>query len=215
MKTGLAGSLGRMSSRERNLVLSLVALLAVLILGGGVWYVSSSLSDKEEKIERNWKTWASIKKKAPEYLAVRQNKKQVQERLKSNPDALSPDSPVAQVAVRSKVRYRTGGSDKDESAMMNKILHTTGDLIQRPLIVKRRKQLGPQVYRVEKEFNMKRGFARVDDVWTFLGSVEALDNLVFITKLHMIRWSRNPDYAQIRRMTASTLRYEESEKKDN
>jgi hypothetical protein len=215
MKTGLAGSLGRMSSRERNLVLSLVALLAVLILGSGVWYVSSSLSEKEEKIDRNWKTWASIKKKAPEYLAARQNKKQIQERLKSNPDALSPDSPVAQVAVRSKVRYRTGGSDEDESAMMNKILHTTGDLIQRPLIVKRRKQLGPQIYRVEKEFNMKRGFARVDDVWTFLGSVEALDNLVFITKLHMIRWSRNPDYAQIRRMTASTLRYEESEKKDD
>ena len=214
MKTSLAGSMGRMSSRERNLVLSLVSMLAVLVLVGGIWYVSSVLKDKETKIERNAASWVKLKKKAPEYLAGRQNKKKVEERLKANPDALSPDSPVAQVSVRSKVRYRTGGSGEDETAMMNKILHPTGDLIQRPLIVKRRKQLGPQVYRVEKEFNMKRGFARVEDVWTFLGSVEALNNLVFITKLHMIRWSRDPDYAQIRKLTASTLRYEEEEGED-
>lgn len=214
MKTSFAGSMGRMSSRERNLVLSLVSMLAVFVLVGGIWYVSSALKDKEKRIERNVSSWIKLQKKAPEYLAGRQSKKKVEERLKANPDALSPDSPVAQVSVRSKVRYRTGGSGEDESGMMNKILHPTGDLIQRPLIVKRRKQLGPQIYRVEKEFNMKRGFARVEDVWTFLGSVEALNNLVFITKLHMIRWSRDPDYAQIRKLTASTLRYEEEEGED-
>ncbi len=211
MSAGLSGALSRMSPRERNMVIALMALVLCLVIGGGVFWVRGTLSDKEAKIKANRKAWTKIQKAAGPYLASREAYARMQERLKTNPDALSPDNPVAETAVRTKVRYRTGIGGDDETAALNKILQVTGDLAQRPLLQKRRKEKGPQIFRVEKQFQMRRGFARTVDLFGFLGDVEALDNLVFVTKLHIVRWSRDPDFAQIKNLTASTLRYSAEE----
>ena len=131
-------------------------------------------------------------------------------KIKENPNAESPDSPISKASVRSRVRYRTSRSSEDETAMLNKILHPTGDVIERPLMTKRGRKDGPQYYRVSKQFNMKRGFAQVDDLWKFLGTVEEQNDLVFVSKLKLVRWSNDPDYAQIQMLTASTVRFEET-----
>jgi len=214
MKTGLTGSFARMNQRERVLVLSLIGLCSLLLIGGTAWTVSNHLSDKRAKIKKNAKMWAKIKQQAVPYLRHQSEREALTKRLQNNPDAKSPDSPVAQAAVRTKVHYRTGSTSDEESAMLNKILHPTGDLIQRPLRRKAKNDKGPQIYRVEKQFNMKRGFAKIDDLWGFLGTVESMQNMVFVSKLHLVRWSRDPDYAQIRNLTASTVRYVETEEEE-
>jgi hypothetical protein len=201
----------RMSARERTLVFTLIGLMLLGVLGGGVLYVRSQLSDKETQIQKNRTSWKKIRKLSGPYLARLATRQMMLERIKDNPDALSPDNPVAVEAVQSKVKYRTGTSGDDEEAPLNKILHVTGELGQKPLLKKRRTQRGPQIYRVEKRFQMKRGFARTDDLWGFLGSLESMNNMVFVSRLHIVRWSRDPDYAQIKNLTASTLRYVESE----
>jgi len=214
MKTGLTGSFGRMNERERTLVTLLLGILSLLIIGGGIWYVSSSLNDKEQRIKKNQKSWSKIQKKASAYLEKRAQREALTAKIKENPNAESPDSPISQAAVRTRVRYRTASSTEDETAMLNKILHPTGDVIERPLITKGRRKTGPQYYRVAKQFNMKRGFAQVDDLWKFLGTVEDQNELVFVSKLHLVRWSRDPDYAQIRGLTASTIRFEETSEEE-
>lgn len=210
MRTGLQGSLSRMSPRERNLVVTLVSLVLLLVIGGGIYYVRGLLKEKEEKIKRNRQAWAQIQKLSGPYLATRQQRADLLADIRKNPDALSPDGPIAETAVQTQVRYRTGVGSEDESAPLNKILMATGDLLMRPVYQRRRRQKGPQIYRVEKQFQMQRGFARTDDIFTFLGEVEALDSMVFVSKLHLTRWSRDPDYVQIKNLTASTLRWVET-----
>jgi len=39
---------------------------------------------------------------------------------------------------------------------------------------------------------MRRGYVHVDDPFTFLQEVEWLDNLVFVSKLDLVRWTRGP-----------------------
>ena len=210
MKAGLSGALGRMAPRERSLVVTLVVLVTALVLVGAVWLVRGKLKTKQDLIAKNRESLAKIHKKAGPFLEKRSKYEALQERLKTNPDALSPDSPVANVAVKTKVRFRASG-DVDEPQPMNKVLQVTGELKQRPLIQRARGQKGPQVYRVDKEFQMRRGYVHVDDMFTFLGDIEALDNLVFVSKLSLIRWTHDPDYIQIKTLAASTLRYAENE----
>ncbi len=209
--SALSAAFTRMSPRERNMVTGLIVLVLCMVVGGGMVWVRGTLADKEAKLRKNRKAWSEIQKLAGPYLASREAYARMQERLKTNPDALSPDNPVAETAVKTKVRYRTGVGGEDETAPLNKILQVTGDLAQRPLLQKKRKEKGPQIYRVEKQFQMRRGFARTVDLFGFLGDVEQLENLVFVTKLHMVRWSRDPDFVQIKNLTASTLRYVEDE----
>ncbi len=205
----LGDSLSRMSSRERSLVLLLVGIVLLMVIGGGVWWVRSNLAEREAKIAKNRAQWAKIQKLAGPYLEKKASYERTRQKLKENPNALSPETPVAETAVTHRVAYRTGLGGEDEKAPMNKILQSTGDLMQRPLLQKKKNQKGPQIYRVERQFQMRRGFARTEDVFDFLGKVESQDNLVFVTKLHMVRWSRDPDFLQIKNLTASTLRYEE------
>lgn len=211
MNAGLSGSLGRMSPRERTLVVTLLISVLVLVVAGAVWFVRGKLKTKQDQLAKNRSTLAQIHKLAGPYLEKRAAAEALQERLKTNPDALSPDSPVANAAIKTKVRYRNSG-DTDEPSSMNKVLQVTGDLKQRPLLQRPRGQTGPQIYRVDKEFQMRRGYVHVDDVFTFLGEVEALDNLVYVSRLELIRWTRDPDYLQIKTLEASTLRFEEEEK---
>jgi hypothetical protein len=209
--SSIGGALGRMSARERSLVLGLVGVLSMLLLVGGIWVVNSKLADKERKISSNRKKWKSIQKLAGPYLASRAAYEATQERLKTNPDAESPDNPVAEVAVRTRVRHRTAGATEDESVPLNKLLLVTGDLKKKPLYTKKKGQIGPQVYRVDKDFEMKRAFVRSEDIFTFLSDVESMKNLVFVTELNISRWSRDPDFIQIKRLKASTLSYVESD----
>ncbi|MFT7622705.1 MAG: hypothetical protein ACI9WU_001880 [Myxococcota bacterium] len=198
-----------MNARERNLVLALGGVVLLLAVGAGVVWVRGTLAAKQDKISKNRKQWTEIQRRAGPWLAKQAQEAAILERVKSNPDALSPDNPVAEIAVKTPVHYRTGSDGQDEEAPLNKILQVTGDLLQRPLLQKKKKQAGPQIFRVEKQFQMRRGFARTDDIWDFLGSVEAFDSLVFVTKLHIVRWSRDADFVQIKNLTASTLRYED------
>ncbi len=210
MKAGLTGALGRMAPRERTLVVTLLVMVIALVLVGAVWIVRGKLKTKQDQIASNREMLLKIQKKAGPFLEQRARYEGLQERLKNNPDALSPDNPVATAAVKTKVRFRSSG-DTDEPSTMNKVLQVTGDLKQRPLIQKKKGQKGPQIFRVDKEFQMRRGYVHVDDLFTFLGEVEALDNLVFISKLDLVRWTRDPDYVQIKSLAASTLRYSEDE----
>ena len=209
--SSIGGALSRLSARERSLVIGLGTAVALLLIGGGVWMVQSKLADKERAITSNRKKWKSIQKLAGPYLASRAAYEATQKRLKSNPDALSPDNPVAEVAVRTRVRQRTAGAEEEEKVPLNKVFQVTGDLKQKPLFSKKKGQPGPQVYRVDKDFEMKRAFVRTEDVFTFLGEVERLDNLVFVTELNLTRWSRDPDFVQIKRLKASTLRFVDAE----
>lgn len=211
MNAGFSGALGRMSPRERSLVVTLTLVVVVFAIVGAVWFVRGKLKTKQDQIAKNRTALAELHRLAGGYLEKRAQIQAMQERLKTNPDALSPDSPVANVAIRTKVRFRNSG-DEDEQSTMNKVLQVTGDLKQRPLIQRPRGQTGPQIYRVDKEFQMRRGYVHVDDVFTFLGDVEALDNLVFVSRLELVRWTRDPDYLQIKTLEASTLRFEDEEK---
>lgn len=208
MKAGLSGALGRMAPRERTLVITLLLMVIALVLVGAVWVVRGKLKTKQDQIAANRASLNKIQKQAGPYLESRAKYDGLLERLKNNPDALSPDNPVATAAVKTKVRFRNAG-DTDEPSTMNKVLQVTGDLKQRPLLQKKKGQKGPQIFRVDKEFQMRRGYVHVDDLFTFLGEVEALDNLVFISKLDLVRWTRDPDYVQIKSLAASTLRYSE------
>ena len=38
-----------------------------------------------------------------------------------------------------------------------------------------------------------------------------MKNLVFVTELNISRWSQDPDFIQIKRLKASTLRYVEAD----
>lgn len=210
MNAGLSGALGRMNPRERTLVVTLISMVSILIVAGAVWMVRGKLKAKEENIARNREAMAKIQRLAGPYLEQRARTAALTEQLKSNPDALSPDNPVATAAVKTKVRFRNAG-DTDETSTMNKVLQVTGELKQRPLIQKKKGAKGPQIYRVEKEFQMRRGYVHVDDLFTFLGEVESLDNMVFVSKLDLVRWTRDPDYIQIKSLSASTLRYDEDE----
>ena len=209
--SSFGGALGRMSARERSLVLGLSGVVALLLVVGGIWIVQSKLAEKERKITSNRKKWKSIQKLAGPYLADRAAYEATQNRLKTNPDALSPDNPVAEVAVKTRVRHRIGGATEDEKVPLNKILMVTGDLKQKPLYVKKKGQVGPQVYRVDKDFEMKRAFVRSEDIFTFLSDIESMKNLVFVTELNISRWSQDPDFIQIKRLKASTLRYVEAD----
>ena len=209
--SSIGGALGRLSARERTLVLGLGISVSFLLIAGGIWMVKSRLAAKEDSIASNRKKWKSIQKLAGPYLASRAEYEATQTRLKDNPDALSPDNPVAEVAVKTRVRHRTAGATEDEKVPLNKILQVTGDLKQKPLFSKKKGQPGPQVYRVDKDFEMKRAFVRTEDVFTFLSQVEQLDNLVFVTELNLTRWSRDPDFLQIKRLKSSTLRFVETD----
>ncbi len=211
MNAGLSGALGRMSPRERSLVVTLLLTVVVLVVAGSVWFVRGKLKTKQDQLATNRKQMAKIHALAGPYLEKRAQVEALQERLKTNPDALSPDSPVASAAIKTKVRFRNSG-DTDEQSSMNKVLQVTGDLKQRPLIQRQRGQTGPQIYRVDKEFQMRRGYVHVDDVFSFLGEVEALPNLVFVSRLELVRWTRDPDYVQLKTLEASTLRFEEEAK---
>ncbi len=212
--SGIGSALGRLSARERSMVLGLGAAVSLMLIGGGVWIVQSKLAEKERKITSNRKKWKSIKKLAGPYLASQAAYEATQARLKSNPDALSPDNPVAEVAVRTRVRQRTSGNAEEERVPLNKVFQVTGDLKQKPLFSKKKGQPGPQVYRVDKDFEMKRAFVRTEDVFTFLSEIEKMDNLVFVTELNIARWSRDPDFVQIKRLKASTLRYVEADNEE-
>lgn len=213
MNTGLAGSFSRMSTRERNLVAALGAIVFLLVVGGGTWIVRGKLNEKEDKIKNNRQKWAQIQREAGPYLARVQAEKELVERIKANPDALSPDNPVAVIAVKSQVRYRSSSTDtEDERTPLNKLLQVKGDLAQSSLIAGRaRRKGGPDLRLVEKEFHMRRGYSRADDLYKFLQQVEGLDNLVFVSRLHLLRQTQEPDYVQIKKLTASTLRYVEAE----
>jgi hypothetical protein len=170
------------------------------------------LQSKEDRIAKNRTKWTQVQRLAGPYLAEQAEREELQLRIRNNPDAASPDSPVAEAAVRTQVRFKTGLSADEETGALNRFLQVTGELIMRPLAQRRRRGAeGPQVYRVEKQFQMRRGFARSEDMFDFLGEVESLDGLVFVSKLHIARWSRDADYLQIKNLTASTLRYVDEE----
>jgi hypothetical protein len=215
VNAGLAGSFSRLNSRERTLVGGLLGLVVLLLVGGGVWVVRGKLAEKEAKIKKNRDSWATIQKEAGPFLERQAQQKALIERIKGNPDASSPDNPVAVVAVKSQVRYRASSSDtEDERSPLNKLLHVKGDLAYSSLVSsKGRRKGGPDVQLVEKEFEMRRGYAQAADVYKFLQQVEKLDNLVFVSKLHLQRRSQQPDYVQIKSLTAATLRYVDAEEK--
>ncbi len=207
--TGIAGSFGRMSRREKLLVTSLVGTVLFLGIGGGFWMYSRKIHSKEEQIRKNRRDWAEVQKLSVDYQRTKKQAADLKERIKTNPDAAAPELPIAQASTRAKVHYRaTNTATEDEKGTWNKVLQPTGDLQQKPLGTKRRNAKGAQFFRVEKDFTMPRGAAKVDDVFSFLSDIEALSNLVFVTRLNITRWTNDPDYLWVKNMTVATLRWE-------
>ena len=210
MDGGLSGSFSRLNARERTLVISLVGVLAMLLAGGGIWYVRNKLHEKEERIRANQTSWRKIQALSGPYLEAVLRAQETETRIKENKYARNPDDPVAAVAVQSKVRY-IESSQPEQEGQMHKLLTTTGELHEKQLTGgKRRKQRkGPVFFRVEKQFKMSRQYVHTDDLWNFLGQLEGMDNLVYVTRLTINRSTRDPDFAQIKNLTASTLRWVE------
>ena len=80
----------RMSARERTLVFTLIGLMLLGVLGGGVLYVRSQLSDKETQIEKNRTSWKKIRKLSGPYLARLATREMMLERIKDNPRRPEP-----------------------------------------------------------------------------------------------------------------------------
>lgn len=64
---------------------------------------------------------------------------------------------------------------------------------------------------MEKCFQMKCGFVWTVDLWSFLGVVEVMENMVFVSWLYIVRWSWDPDYVQIKNFMVVILWYVELE----
>lgn len=205
MSSAVESAFSKMNPRERTLVGALIGLVVLLIVAGGTYWVRSSLAEKEAHIQRNKKAWAQIQKLAGPYLAREASKKHLIEQIEGNRYSLNPDNPVADLAVKTKVRYMSGATE--EQASLSKLLQTVGEVKPKGLIPRRNNEVGPQVYRMSKEFQMKSGYAFTEDIYNFLAAAERVDPLIFITKLHIIRHGQKVDYVQVKNLTASTLRY--------
>ena len=209
MKTGVGGFMGRLSPRERMLVSSLMAvLLLAVVVGGGLW-VRSRLRATELEIESNRRSMAKIRGLTTAYLEKRHHAESIWKKMEQNPYKKSPDSPVKQVSLRTQVRYRASEQAEEEKGSLNRFLTASGELQRRQLRTKgrrKKKKDERQLLRVEKTFVMKRGNVHVDDFYSFLEKLEGIEGLVFISKLHLVRWSHvDPDYVRVKEMTTTTL----------
>lgn len=208
MKTGLGGSMGRLNPRERALVFSLAGVILLLVVGGGVWYVRAKLADKQAKLKRNRVAWTKIRAAAGPWLAERDRAKKLKQRILDNDHIHKPDTPIKQKAMATTVRFRARSSDTDEEGDLGMLLKETGGLVKKPIRAGKRSKF-PMYYRMEKSLSMRSGYVRTEDLWKFLGEIEAMEDLVFVSKLSIHRFTGNPDYAKIDSMTVSTLRWVE------
>ncbi len=204
----MAGSLARLNPRERILVFALIGIVLVLGLGGGVWYVRAKLSAKEDKIKNNRAKWAKIRTAAGPYLAERERLRSRDAQIRANQWGKSPDSPVSSIALKTEVRFRDRGEEKESVGDLGQILNDESQL--KSTYVGKKKKKFPGYWRMDKTLEMDR-YIRTDDIWSFLAKVEAMSNMVYVTKLSIVRLSEDVNYAKLKDFTVSTVRWVEKQ----
>lgn len=207
----IAGWMDQLNKRERTLVMTLFAVLATGVLVWVIFSVRGSLRDKENRIRKNNRDLVTIERLAPDYIAVRNQAKDREQRIRSNPNGESPHIPILKAAQKTSVHYRKGGFNNSEvqTGSLDKILLPTGDLDRRPIGSRRRSKTGSNLYRINKQLKMSSVYVRTEDLYPFFGGLEQLDDLVFISRLKLDRWSQDPDFVKVDMMMASTLQYVE------
>jgi len=207
----IAGWMDQLNKRERTMVMTLLSVVVTGVLVWVIFSVQGGLRDKEKRIRKNYRDLVKIERLAPDYIAVRNEAKDRDQRIRANPNGESPHIPILKIAQKTSVHYRKGGFNNsgEETGSLDKILLPTGDLDRRPIGARRRSKTGPLLYRINKQLKMASVYVRTADLYPFFGALEKLDDLVFISRLQLNRWSQDPDFVKVDMMMASTLQYVE------
>jgi len=208
----MTGWMDRLSKRERSLVMSLFGVILVGVLIWVVFSVRGSLREKNEKIRKNQRSLNEIEKLAPKFVAQKSQAKQRIERIQNNPHGQSPHIPMLKIAQSTPVSYRKASyrDTEEQKGTLDNILMPAGDLDMNPIGKRRRKKTKePKLYRVNKNLKMSSVYVRTNDLYPFLAAVDGVDDLYFISRLNIKRWTQDPDYVIVDKLVASTLQFVE------
>ncbi len=206
----MTGWMDRLNKRERSLVMSLFGVIMVGILVWVVFSVRGSLREKNERIRKNQRSLNEIERLAPQFVAQKQQAKERVERIQNNPHGQSPHIPILKLAQNTPISYRKASyrDTEEQKGTLDNILMPSGDLDMNPIGKRRRKKSKEsKLYRVNKSMKMSSFYVRTNDLYPFLAATEGVDDLYFISRLTIKRWTQDPDFVIVEKLVASTLQF--------
>lgn len=210
----LMTSFDRLSTREKGLIIGMVALFVGLILFFVVLSVSSSLSDLEEQVAEGRKSLRQIYAQADDYREVTQKREQMQELIDQNP-ITSLRIPVNAIAKRIVVESDEPGYS-GAGKRLSDLISYGGKTVETRIEPKGKKKRRRS--RKEKEeggnFEIEQSMEFTDvplkSLYEFLEELKQTDELIFIRRLEISRRFNNLDHARAN-LTVSTIKYREPE----
>ncbi|NUN16012.1 MAG: hypothetical protein HUU55_20485 [Myxococcales bacterium] len=207
---GRFGALDRMSSREKWMVLGLVAGFVVVIVGAALWWFSSAMTELEDEIATNQELMREVETAAADYASVRAKCDAIQGKIESS-RIVSLRIPVNNIARN--VQLSGGKKLADEIGSLDKQVETPIAGVCEKKTEKQKKKRakgkkGADVegsnLRVEQDFEF-RGVS-IDALFDFLEGIERSEELLFVTRLDISRKFGQFDVAQTAQVTVATYK---------
>lgn len=210
----LMSSFDRLSTREKGLIISMVALFAGIILFFVVLTVNSSLSDLEEEVANGRKSLRTIYALADDYREATQKRAQMQKLIDDNPisSLRIPVNAIAKrIVVQSDEPGYTGGGKR-----LSDLVSYGGKTVEtriEPKDKKRkraRKGEKDEGGNFEIEQSMEFSDIPLQSLYEFLEELKKTDDLIFVRRLELGRRFNNLEHARAT-LSVSTIKFREGE----
>lgn len=208
----LGAMVGRLSSRERRLV-GLLSLAVAIVLVGGAWFgLSTVFSNIREDIEADSKVLVELKTLAPSYTENRNRKRAIEESVKANQESVRvmANEILKDIELTENIAGAMGTRLADIVSFEGKTVETPVDLTKSRKASKSKKKASSGYVQEEQTLEFKE--VPQGDLMRFLDAVEKGDGLLFVSKLEMSR--KFNDKNRVRATVGiSTFRYRETSEK--
>lgn len=210
----LLSSFDRLSSREKTLIVGLVATFVGILIFAGVFWVSSSLSSLEEDVESGRDSLRAIHARLDTYREAVRYRDEVQRLIDENPIS-SLRIPINAIAKGITVES-TSSDFAGQGKRLSELISYSGRTVETRIEPKstkgrkrtRRKDDGSGNYEIEQTLEFSE--IPLKAIYEFFQELKRSDDLVFARRIDMSRRFNNLEHVRAT-ISVSTIKYREGE----